>query len=141
MMPQSFEGVYFVPTSYTTPPGAQVGPAFAAMLKTLDLTPEARTTAKADPRASKLKLGFVLYRFKGADPAKLLDAFTASLVEGGVTKAVTDATVGGRAVRTFPMAASFGEATAYVYSSGEYIYMVLAADPAVAEKAIAAWPE
>jgi hypothetical protein len=140
MMPRSVDGIAFTTTSYTTPTDAQVGPAFAAMLRTLGLTPDARTTAKADSQDPNLKLAFVLYRFEGADPARLLDAFTSSLVEGGVTPSVTEATIGGRAVRTFSTPAKGFQATAYVYSSGEYIYMVLAADPAVAEKAVASWP-
>ena len=144
-MPKTFDGVAFSSTSYATPTDAAVGPAFKAILDALDLPPGSRSTAKASPQDPNLVLAFVLYRFTGADPVKLLDAFTEGLVTGKVTDKVTKTTVGGRDVRTYSPVPIEGhqdvQGTAYIYSSGEYIYMVLAADPAVAEKAVASWPE
>jgi hypothetical protein len=137
--------VAFTSLSSTFPAGGKVGPAFQSILDALGLPPESRSTAKASPQDPNLVLAFVLYRFAGADPAKLLDAFTNGLVAGGVTPAVTKATIGGRDVRTYSPVSMEGHAnvqgTAYIYSSGEYVYMVLAADPAVAEKAVASWPQ
>jgi hypothetical protein len=145
MMPTTFDGVAFTSLSSSFPAGGKVGPAFQAILDALGLPPESRSTAKATPQDPNLVLAYVLYRFAGADPAKLLDAFTNGLVTGGVTPAVTKATIGGRDVRTYTPVSIEGHSdvkgTAYIYSSGEYVYMVLAADPAVAEKAVASWPQ
>jgi hypothetical protein len=145
MMPSSFDGVALTTVSSAFPPDGKVGPAFQAILDALGLKPDARSTAKASPQDPNLILAFVLYRFAGADPAKLLDAFTDGLVAGGVTDKVTTTTIAGRDVRTYSPVPMEGhsdvQGTAYIYSSGEYIYMILASDPAIAEKAVASWPE